>query len=87
MAHLAGEVGVDRVMHAPIPLWANLALATYAIPLLLLAVHAPVPLITAGYGVAQAALGFLNPAWDTALQENVPADRLAPRARHRRSVA
>lgn len=74
---LAGSLLAGRIRIRRRVMWANLALATYAIPLLLLALHAPVPLIIAGYGVAQAALGFLNPIWDTALQENVPADRLA----------
>lgn len=74
---LAGALLASRIRIRRRVMWANLALATYAIPLLLLAVHAPVPLIVVGYGVAQAALGFLNPTWDTALQEHVPADRLA----------
>lgn len=74
---LAGSLLASRIRVRRRVMWANLALATYAIPLLLLAAHAPVPLIIAGYGVAQAALGFLNPIWETALQEHVPADRLA----------
>ncbi|WP_405164569.1 MFS transporter [Nocardia sp. NBC_01499] len=58
-------------------MWANLGGATYAIPLLLFAIHAPVFLIIIGYGIAQAGLGFLNPIWSTAVQQQVPADRLA----------
>ncbi|MFB6987439.1 MFS transporter [Streptomyces sp. NPDC056304] len=56
---------------------ANLGLATYALPLGLLAVHAPAAVTIAAYGVAQAGLGFLNPVWETAVQSAVPAQALA----------
>ncbi|MFB6713876.1 MULTISPECIES: MFS transporter [unclassified Streptomyces] len=62
--------------HRPI-LIANLGLATYALPLGLLAVHAPAAVTIAAYGVAQAGLGFLNPVWETAVQSAVPAQALA----------
>ncbi|GAB2718372.1 MFS transporter [Kitasatospora kifunensis] len=55
----------------------NLALAGYAIPLLLLALGAPLPLLVAGYAVAMGALGFLNPVWQTAVQQHIPAHVLA----------
>ncbi|MGK5728610.1 MFS transporter [Streptomyces sp. URMC 124] len=55
----------------------NIALATYALPLTLFAVGAPVPLLVAGYGIALAALGFLNPTWDTAVQAVIPQSTLA----------
>ncbi|MFG2624149.1 MFS transporter [Streptomyces sp. NPDC048473] len=56
---------------------ANLGLATYALPLGLLAAHAPVALTIAAYGIAQAGLGFLNPVWETLVQSAVPAHTLA----------
>ncbi|MFJ9678348.1 MFS transporter [Streptomyces sp. NPDC101194] len=56
---------------------ANLGLATYALPLGLLAVHAPAAATIAAYGVALAGLGFLNPVWETTVQSAVPAQALA----------
>ncbi|MFE4332996.1 MFS transporter [Streptomyces sp. NPDC056831] len=56
---------------------ANLGLATYALPLGLLAAHAPVVVTIAAYGIAQAGLGFLNPVWETSVQSAVPAHALA----------
>ncbi|MFG2558273.1 MFS transporter [Streptomyces sp. NPDC048496] len=56
---------------------ANLGLATYALPLGLLAAGAPAPLTIAGYGIALAGLGFLGPVWDTSVQSAVPAHALA----------
>jgi hypothetical protein len=56
---------------------ANLGLSLYAIPLVLLAVPAPAAVTVAGYGLALAGLGFLNPVWETAVQRHIPADRLA----------
>ncbi|WP_058042276.1 MFS transporter [Streptomyces roseifaciens] len=55
----------------------NIALASYALPLALFAAGAPVPLLVAGYGVALAALGFLNPTWDTTVQTVIPQGVLA----------
>ncbi|MEV0092034.1 MFS transporter [Streptomyces sp. NPDC050738] len=56
---------------------ANAGLALYAAPLGLLAVYAPVPLIIAAYGIAQAGLGFLSPVWETAVQSEIPPHTLA----------
>ncbi|WP_415924528.1 MFS transporter [Streptomyces sp. MI02-7b] len=56
---------------------ANLGLATYALPLTLLAVAAPAPLLIAAYGLAMAALGFLSPVWETVVQQQVPPQALA----------
>ncbi|MGF1429813.1 MFS transporter [Kitasatospora sp. LaBMicrA B282] len=55
----------------------NLVLATYALPLVLLALTAPVPLLVTGYAVAMGSLGFLNPVWQTAVQQHIPAAVLA----------
>lgn len=74
---LAGSLLAGRArLRRPI-LVANLGLATYALPLGLLAVNASAVLVTAAYGVAQAALGFLGPLWDTSVQSAVPAHALA----------
>ncbi|QFZ20981.1 MFS transporter [Saccharothrix syringae] len=69
---LAGRARLRRPV-----LVANLGLATYAVPLALFAVPAPVAAVVAGYGLALVALGFLNPTWDTVVQANVPEHALA----------
>ncbi|QES43435.1 MFS transporter [Streptomyces venezuelae] len=56
---------------------ANLGLATYALPLALLAAGAPAPAVIAAYGLAQAGLGFLSPVWETSVQAAIPAPVLA----------
>ncbi|MGW3242918.1 MFS transporter [Streptomyces sp. NPDC001070] len=56
---------------------ANLGLATYALPLALLALAAPAPLLIAAYGLALTALGYLNPVWETVVQQQVPPRVLA----------
>jgi MFS family permease len=56
---------------------ANLSLSLFALPLALLALAAPAALVIAAYGVALAGLGFLNPVWESAVQQHVPADKLA----------
>lgn len=56
---------------------ANIGLAAYALPMCLLAWHAPVALSIAAYGLALAGLGFLGPVWDTSVQSAVPAHALA----------
>ncbi|PKV87431.1 MFS transporter [Streptomyces sp. TLI_146] len=58
-------------------LTANLGLATYALPLTLLALSAPAPVCIAAYGVAQLGLGFLSPVWETAVQSAIPSHALA----------
>ncbi|MER7173443.1 MFS transporter [Streptomyces mesophilus] len=58
-------------------LTANLGLATYALPLMLFAAGAPAPLVIGAYGIAQAGLGFLNPVWETAVQQAIPEQTLA----------
>ncbi|MBF9127818.1 MFS transporter [Plantactinospora sp. S1510] len=69
---LAGRARLRR----PI-LVANLGLATYAVPLILLAVAAPPWAVIVSYGVALAALGFLNPVWETVVQAEIPPHALA----------
>ncbi|MEV6106391.1 MFS transporter [Streptomyces sp. NPDC051940] len=55
----------------------NAVLALYAAPLALLAVPAPAAVVVPVYGLAMAGLGFLNPVWETAVQQAVPAEVLA----------
>ncbi|MEE1793635.1 MFS transporter [Streptomyces sp. BE308] len=74
---LLGSLLAGRVRPRRPVLVANLALATYAFPLVLLAADAPHWLTIASYGVALAGLGFLGPVWDTAVQSAIPAHALA----------
>ncbi|MFD9031220.1 MFS transporter [Streptomyces sp. NPDC059567] len=74
---LLGSLLAHRVRPRRPVLTANLGLATYALPLLLLALPAPAPVTIAAYGIAQAGLGFLSPVWETAVQQAIPAHALA----------
>jgi hypothetical protein len=57
----------------------DIALMSYAAPLFLFAVAAAAPAwaVVAGYGLAMACLGFLNPVWETAVQQEIPPEVLA----------
>lgn len=74
---LLGSLLAARVRPARPVLLGNLALATYAAPLLLLAAAAPAPVSIAAYCLALIALGFLNPVWETVVQDQFPPDVLA----------
>ncbi|MEU8264868.1 MFS transporter [Micromonospora sp. NPDC048999] len=74
---LLGSLLAARVRPARPVLLGNLALATYAAPLLLLAVAAPAPVSIAAYCLALVALGFLNPVWETVVQGQFPPEVLA----------
>ncbi|MFE9862117.1 MFS transporter [Streptomyces sp. NPDC005506] len=74
---LLGSLLAGRARPRRPVLVANLGLATYALPLGLLAAGAPAVLTIAAYGIAQAGLGFLGPVWDTSVQSAVPAHALA----------
>ncbi|MFE0044353.1 MFS transporter [Streptomyces albireticuli] len=74
---LAGSLLSGRARPKRPVLVGNIALASYALPLALFAAGAPLPLLVAGYGIALAALGFLNPTWDTTVQTVVPPGALA----------
>lgn len=69
---LAGRARLRRPV-----LVANLGGATYALPLAMLAVPAPTPLVVGAYGVSMVGLGFLNPVWQTTVQNAVPEHALA----------
>lgn len=55
----------------------NLVLSACAVPQLMFAQWLPAPLLVAGYGIAWAAMGFLNPVWDSTVQAAVPPGELA----------
>ncbi|MFC0506090.1 MFS transporter [Micromonospora costi] len=74
---LAGSLIAGRIRPRRPVLTANLGLATYAAPLVLLAVAAPAPAIVVAYGVALTALGYLNPVWETVVQSQFPPHVLA----------
>ncbi|EFF88855.1 conserved hypothetical protein [Streptomyces sp. e14] len=74
---LAGSLLAGRARPRRPILAGNLALASYAVPLALFAIGAPVPVLAAGYGIAMAGLGFLNPTWQTAVQTVIPQHALA----------
>jgi hypothetical protein len=71
-AFIAGRAKVSRAI-----LVGNFALMSYAVPLVLFAVAAPAWAVVTAYGLAMACLGFLNPVWETTVQQEVPAEVLA----------
>ena len=71
-AFLAGRTKVSRAV-----LVGNFALMSYAVPLILFAIAAPAWAVVTAYGLAMACLGFLNPVWETAVQQEIPAAVLA----------
>ncbi|MFJ9696131.1 MFS transporter [Kitasatospora sp. NPDC101183] len=74
---LAGSLIAGRVRPRRPVLAGNLALALYGLPLTALAIPLPAPVTVAVYAVALAGLGFLNPVWETAVQQDFPAHVLA----------
>ncbi|MFJ9774536.1 MFS transporter [Kitasatospora sp. NPDC101157] len=74
---LLGSLAAGRLRPRRPVLVGNLALALYGLPLLALAVPAPAPVTVAAYGVAMAGLGYLNPVWETVVQEEFPPQVLA----------
>ncbi|MFD6437077.1 MFS transporter [Streptomyces venezuelae] len=74
---LLGSLLAGRARPRRPVLTANLGLATYALPLALLAAGAPAVAVIAAYGLAQAGLGFLSPVWETSVQAAIPSSVLA----------
>ncbi|MEW2392408.1 MFS transporter [Streptomyces venezuelae] len=74
---LLGSLLAGRARPRRPVLTANLGLATYALPLALLAAGAPAAAVVAAYGLAQAGLGFLSPVWETSVQAAIPSSVLA----------
>lgn len=77
IGYLVGSVIAGRTKVARPILVGNLALVTYAVPLLLFAFAAPAWIVVGGYGIAVACLGFMNPVWETVVQQQVPSHVLA----------
>lgn len=56
---------------------ANLLSTLFALPLALFALAPPAPYAVGAYGVAMVGLGYLNPVWQTTVQNTVPPTALA----------
>jgi predicted MFS family arabinose efflux permease len=56
---------------------ANLALSLGAVPLVLLAVHAPALLVAAGYGLLAGGLAFMAPLWETTVQRHITEEAIS----------
>ncbi|MEV0849778.1 MFS transporter [Streptomyces sp. NPDC049954] len=74
---LLGSLIAHRAKPGRPVLTGNLVLSLYAVPLALFAAGSPAWAVIGAYGVAMAALGFLNPVWETVLQSAVPREVLA----------
>ncbi|WP_063795068.1 MFS transporter [Kitasatospora sp. MBT66] len=74
---LAGSLLAGRYRPRRPLLVASLGLALYALPLVALAVTAPAPVTVASYALAMTGLGFLNPVWQTVVQQEFPPQVLA----------
>jgi MFS family permease len=74
---LAGSLLASRARLRRPVLTGNLSLASYALPLVLLASGAPAALLIASYGLALGSLGFFNPVWESYVFASVPAGVLA----------
>jgi hypothetical protein len=77
VGYLAGASIAGRTRATRAVLVGDIALMSFAVPLVLFAVAAPAWAVVAGYGLALGCLGFLNPVWETAVQQEVPAEVLA----------
>jgi MFS family permease len=71
-AFVAGRASVSRVILA-----CDAALVALALPLVLFAAAAPAWAVVPAYGLATAGIGFLNPVWETAVQQEIPGEVLA----------
>ncbi|MGW1462971.1 MFS transporter [Streptomyces sp. NPDC002308] len=74
---LAGSLLAGRARLRRPLLVSTLGLATYALPLALLAASAPSWATVTSYGFALAGLGFLGPVWDTSVMSAIPEQVLA----------
>ncbi|MFJ4094858.1 MFS transporter [Kitasatospora sp. NPDC089913] len=74
---LAGSLLAGRFRPRRPLLVSSLGLALYALPLVALAVTAPAPVTVASYALAMTGLGFLNPVWQTVVQQEFPPQVLA----------
>ena len=77
IGYLLGSLVAGRTRVSRAVLVGNLALVTYAAPLLLFAVTAPAWTVVGCYGIAFGCLGFMNPVWETVVQQQIPPHVLA----------
>jgi hypothetical protein len=71
-ALIAGRTRITRPVVA-----VDLVLTSLAVPLVLFGLAAPAWAVVTAYGLAAVALGFANPVWLTAVQQEIPAEVLA----------
>lgn len=75
--YLAGALIAGRARIGRPILAVDLVLTSVAVPLVLFGLAAPAGAVVASYGLAAVGLGFANPVWLTAVQQEVPAEVLA----------
>jgi Major Facilitator Superfamily len=75
--YLAGALIAGRARISRAVLAVDLVLTGLAVPLVLFGLAAPAWAVVAAYGLAAVGLGFANPVWLTAVQQEVPAEVLA----------
>ncbi|NSC23501.1 MFS transporter [Streptomyces albus subsp. chlorinus] len=74
---LAGNALSSRLRPRRPVLAANALGTLFALPLALFAAAAPAPWTVTSYGVAMVGLGYLNPTWQTTVQNAIPPTALA----------
>jgi MFS family permease len=77
VGYLTGAVIAGRMRVSRAILVCDVALMGLALPLVLFAALAPAWAVVLGYGFAMACLGFLNPVWQTTVQQEIPTQVLA----------
>jgi hypothetical protein len=75
--YLAGALIAGRARISRPILAVDLVLTSVAVPLVLFGLAAPAWAVVTAYGLAAVGLGFANPVWLTAVQQEIPADVLA----------
>ena len=77
VGYLTGTLIATRTKVNRAILICDLALMSLAVPLVLFAIAAAAWAAVLAYGLAMACLGFLNPVWQTVVQQEIPAQVLA----------
>jgi MFS family permease len=77
IGYLIGSIFAGRTRVSRAIMVGNLALVTYAAPLLLFAFAAPAWTVVGAYGIALGCLGFMNPVWETVVQQQISEHVLA----------
>jgi len=75
--YLAGALTAGRARISRPVVAVDLVLTSLAVPLVLFGLAAPAWAVVTAYGLAAVGLGFANPVWLTAVQQEIPADVLA----------